>query len=378
MFTIMKSRRSLRPTNSPRLQQKMKWQYVAAGVTLAAIVVAAGVFVYLNLGNSHESKAANRRISYSKGTGNWNNNDSWESGVPLEGDSIVIKSSHTISLLKTTSYDLVNIAIYGKLWIDHSEQLKLGQNSTIKIFEGGTIDGGKSDGNAESAKSTKIVIGNTAVWTSNMGPVSGYSYMDKDGHHSMGLLPVKLAYFKAKSDKGKVMAEWATIMEENNDFFTIERSADGKNFQVVGTVPGAGNSKGELAYSFIDEAPLAGTSYYRLKQTDYDGKYEYFNLVTVNNQRSAGGGFPVLNVQAVGPNPFTHTFYINFDLTTDGPVEVRLMNMQGYLVVAEKIDGFSGSNRYDFNDRQGLQAGTYLLSLVQNNNSSKAIRLIKK
>lgn len=374
----MKSRRSLRPTNSPRLQQKMKWQHVAVGVAVAAIVVAAGVFVYLNLGNSHESKAATKQVVYSKASGNWNDIASWEPGIPQDGDSIVLKSGHTISLISTLEYDILNIAVYGKLWIDHAAQLKLGAGSTLEVFSPGSVDGGKTDGKAENSKSTKIVIGKNLVWDNSMGPVTGYSYMDQNGYKATGLLPIKLAYFKAKTENGKVVTEWATIQEENNDFFTIERSTDGKTFQKVGVVEGAGNSSSELTYSFIDESPLAGTSYYRLKQTDYDGKFEYFNLVTVNNQRRPGSGFPALNVQAIGPNPFSNTFYVNFELTNDGPVEVRLMNMQGHVVVSEVIDGFFGSNRYDFNDRQGLSAGTYLLSLVQNNNSSKAIRLIKK
>lgn len=372
-------RRSLRPKNSPRLQQKMKWQYIAAGVALVAIVVAAGVFIFLNFGNSHDSKAATRIVIHSSGSGNWGDGTSWDLGrVPQEGDSIVLKSSHTIKLMKTTSYDLVNIAVYGNLWIDHAAKLQLGPNSTLEVFSPGTVDGGKEDGTAASSTSTRIVIGGNSVWDSSMGPVSGYSYMDESGYQAIGLLPVKLAYFKAKAENGTVVTEWATIQEENNDFFTIERSNDGKNFQEAGTLAGAGNSNSELRYTFTDKTPLAGTSYYRLKQTDYDGKFEYFNLVTVNNERGISNSFPALNVQSVGPNPFHDTFYVNFDLSNNGAVEVRLMNMDGNLVVSETIDGYAGSNRFDFNDRQGIKPGIYLLSLVQNNNSSKAIRLIKK
>lgn len=340
-----------------------------------AIVVAAGVFIYMNLGNSHDSKAADKTYLYSNGNGAWDNPASWSLGrVPQDGDNIVIKAGHQIDLKKNATYTIMNVQVYGTFWIDQAAKLTMGSGSTIEVMQGGTVDGGKGGNNASS----KIIIGGNTVWNSSEPPVAGYMVIDETGQHNPGTLPVKLAYFKAKAENGKVVAEWATIMEENNDFFTVERSMDGKTFQKAGTVAGAGNSDTELSYSFTDEAPLAGTSYYRLKQTDYDGKYEYFNLVTVNNQRSISNATTALNVQSVGPNPFRDTFYVNFELGNDGPVEVRLMNMEGNLVVSETIDGFSGSNRYDFNDRNGIKAGMYMLSLVQNNMSSKAIRLIKK
>lgn len=346
---------------------------------LSVLAVSAVIFVYKNDKNSQTKITGPRAIIFSSGSGRWNNPGNWNPPrVPQEGDSIILKKGHTVSLQNTNTYKAVSVVVYGNLWMDHAAKLQLDEFSTIEVFGLGTIDGDKKEGSPEDSTTTSIEIGGKLVWHNEMGAVTGYSYFTKNGHEAIGLLPVKLAYFIATAENGKVLTQWATLKEENNQFFTVERSTDGKSFQKVGIVHGAGNSHKELVYSFTDEAPLSGTSYYRLKQTNYQGKYEYFNLVPVSNQRGAARGNPSLNIQAVGPNPFRKNFYVNFDLTKDGPVEVRLTDVEGRLVVSEIIDGFSGSNRYDFIDQKELKAGVYLLALVQNKHSSKTIRLIKK
>jgi len=94
-------------------------------------------------------------------------------------------------------------------------------------------------------------------------------------------LPVELLSFEAKPDQ-EVVCNWTTATELNNDFFTVERSSDGRNFEKVGTVKGAGNSTQQHDYKFIDTKPYRGVSFYRLKQTDFNGKSESFEKVAVN------------------------------------------------------------------------------------------------
>lgn len=88
---------------------------------------------------------------------------------------------------------------------------------------------------------------------------------------NLNVLPITLLSFTAEAKDAQVLTSWITASEMNNDFFTIERSADARNFKPIGTVEGAGTSHSMHAYSFIDDAPLSGISYYRLKQTDFDG-----------------------------------------------------------------------------------------------------------
>ncbi|WP_439881906.1 T9SS type A sorting domain-containing protein [Pontibacter sp. MBLB2868] len=94
-------------------------------------------------------------------------------------------------------------------------------------------------------------------------------------------LPVELMGFKAKVVDRDVILEWKTAMEESNDHFVIERSIDTRTFEGIGIAQGNGNTKQISNYRFIDERPLLGMSYYRLKQVDEDGTYTYSSLVSV-------------------------------------------------------------------------------------------------
>lgn len=96
-------------------------------------------------------------------------------------------------------------------------------------------------------------------------------------------LPIELASFNAKLAQKKVFLNWSTQTEVNNQFFTIERSSDNINYTPIAYVDGAGNSTVTRNYSTVDNTPLSGISYYRLKQTDYDGNYEYFAAKAINN-----------------------------------------------------------------------------------------------
>jgi hypothetical protein len=94
-------------------------------------------------------------------------------------------------------------------------------------------------------------------------------------------LPVELLDFNAAQKSDEVNVWWTTASEINNDFFTVERSADVKNFEAIAILNGAGNSNSSLNYNTVDGDPLNGISYYRLKQNDFDGKFTYSKIVQV-------------------------------------------------------------------------------------------------
>ncbi|MCC3154536.1 T9SS type A sorting domain-containing protein [Hymenobacter sp. BT770] len=94
-------------------------------------------------------------------------------------------------------------------------------------------------------------------------------------------LPVELISFVAlPTNRQTVLLRWATASEKNNASFTVERSADGKTFSTIRTVPGAGNTQARTNYELADEHPMSGTGYYRLRQNDFDGASTY-SLVRV-------------------------------------------------------------------------------------------------
>ena len=101
------------------------------------------------------------------------------------------------------------------------------------------------------------------------------------------VLPITLLSFTGKSLTNTTnLLEWITSTEINNDYFTLERSSDAQNFSAIGIVNGAGNSNISLNYNFIDDSPLKGINYYRLKQTDFDGVFSYSNSIALTNNNT--------------------------------------------------------------------------------------------
>ncbi|MCP4458054.1 MAG: hypothetical protein GY816_08535 [Cytophagales bacterium] len=97
-------------------------------------------------------------------------------------------------------------------------------------------------------------------------------------------MPVELIFFDARIEEDFVELNWATAMEDNNDFFTIEKSLDGSTFTLLAQVDGAGTFTSALNYFLTDTSPYNGLSYYRLSQTDFDGTQEILDPVAVNYQ----------------------------------------------------------------------------------------------
>jgi hypothetical protein len=102
-------------------------------------------------------------------------------------------------------------------------------------------------------------------------------------------LPVTFHDIKAEvRQRNQVKITWSTATEINNDYFTIERSPTGMSWEAIGVVPGAGNSSQKLSYSFVDNNPYWNTSYYRIRQTDYDGARSYSSVVVATMNEDSG------------------------------------------------------------------------------------------
>ncbi|MCF8331580.1 MAG: T9SS type A sorting domain-containing protein [Bacteroidales bacterium] len=116
-------------------------------------------------------------------------------------------------------------------------------------------------------------------------------------------LPIELTSFDARVNAQKnVDLNWTTATEINNDYFTIERTADGENWTTIATEPGAGNSNSSIDYAITDTDPLQGVSYYRLKQTDFDGAFSYSDIRQVE--------IKPWNDLSIYPNPTTANFSV--------------------------------------------------------------------
>lgn len=177
-------------------------------------------------------------------------------------------------------------------------------------------------------------------------------------------LPVELSSFEVKSMGNMVRLDWSTAIELNNDFFTVERSADGKYWVEVLTIDGSGNSDKMLHYHAIDDNPMKGLSFYRLKQTDYDGQYSYSETKSVSVVELLGDIY-------ASPNPSKGVFTINRDVADTQNIHVY--DSQGRVV-----NGYGISNQTQLKlDLSGFTTGVYFLNITVGS-QSETIRLVKE
>jgi hypothetical protein len=110
-----------------------------------------------------------------------------------------------------------------------------------------------------------------------------YYFIDDIVVQAVISLPVELTEFTAEENSGVNILHWETASEQNSRYFVIERSDDGVHFDSIGVIEAAGNSNSVNLYNFTDSLPFVGINYYRLKQYDADGRFEYSNIVHVKN-----------------------------------------------------------------------------------------------
>ncbi|MFA7272784.1 MAG: T9SS type A sorting domain-containing protein [Crocinitomicaceae bacterium] len=167
-------------------------------------------------------------------------------------------------------------------------------------------------------------------------------------------LPIGLLYFDAKMNNQRTVdLSWQTASETNNDYFTIERSKNGSSWETIGAVTGAGNSFLALSYQSIDPNPLMGISYYRLKQTDFDGKFTYSKSIAVNNQRAAS------EPMVIFPNP-THQFiHVLGEIKPTDMLEFYNSMGQNVSAIVPLLNSSGSLRQYDVS---ALSSGLYFLT----------------
>lgn len=175
-------------------------------------------------------------------------------------------------------------------------------------------------------------------------------------------LPVELLAFTASDKDDYVRLDWTTASEINNDFFTIERSSDMFSFDPLAIVSGSGNSNVLLSYQYDDREPLEGVSYYRLKQTDFDGSFKYSEVIKMQRSTILSEGLNML----VYPNPVANGF-INVSLSglmVNEDVQVIIFDITG----RQQYSGFLSAdengvivNRIDLNN--DMKKGVYILNI---------------
>jgi hypothetical protein len=178
-------------------------------------------------------------------------------------------------------------------------------------------------------------------------------------------LPIELTSFTAKCNmNGDVNLTWTTNSEENNDFFTIEKSYDGINFSSIGIVDGAGNSSSSINYYFVDtDKDLS--AYYRLKQTDFNGEATYSDLISVKCEENEK------NIYAYSDNG---QIIINIESNKEEKVNIEVVDARGRLITNTNIMTIKGMNTYNIDE--SISTGIYFIR-INSQTINKSIKIYK-
>lgn len=257
-------------------------------------------------------------------------------------------------------------------WNSYSGAVDNLANLIVSKWDGSTW---KDLGNGATTGS--VSPGTGTVKTS--ATVSAFSPFTLGSKTSSNPLPVELLRFIAFPENADVKVIWGTVAETNSNYFSVERcknncfNNDFKNWEVIATVDGAGNSNRQIDYSAYDKNPFPGLSYYRLKQTDYDGISKYFDPVAVRfdseKQISA----------EIYPNPSDGAFNLVLSgFEKDENIHIALVNSLGTVVYSS--DAGAGENENltaTIRVAEHFPAGVYLMEITTSRSTFKKKIIIK-
>lgn len=296
--------------------------------------------------------------------GNWDAAGSWTPAgcgavtTPSDACIIIIPACATVTVnINTPTYDNMEIYVYGTLNFGNGQKINMCAGY-IKVFPGGQLTGG--------TPGSKINICGTTVWnggTTSSGPIE---------FGGGTTLPSELISFNAIYTNGKVELSWITASETNNDHFTIERSRNGADFESVSLIDGAGTSTGMIEYAETDFHPFEGISYYRLKQTDYDGTYRYSSVVSVN-YIFGNDGFTIY------PNPGTagSTVFMDLRFPEGKEVLVVVRDIQGKEFFSKVVINSLDDQLTAIDPSNNISAGTYLIIASSENKIFSRLLVVK-
>ena len=290
--------------------------------------------------------------------------------TPSTATTIYIDNGVVVTIEKQTSDIewIADVIVEGTLIL--KTKLTLDEPSSCDLTMTVAIGGILTSSGGGGANELLIICGNVILSNSQGsglfnwedfpdGEVTGPQIINDVG----GTLPVELTSFDAKSEKKLINLTWSTASEQNNDFFTLEKSKNGEDFTLLGTVAGNGTTNTLSNYSLTDYSPYLGLSYYRLSQTDYDGTTVVFPIISVLHTSTAAGF-------SISPNPVSSP---SLKLKASGKgknerLELNIIDLQGKLVERKffKTDDF-GNVETEFQLKNQLQKGTYIFELVSEN-----------
>ena len=187
------------------------------------------------------------------------------------------------------------------------------------------------------------------------------------------VVPVELTSFTASVNSNNVLLNWRTATETNNKGFEVQRKSANSDWTKISFINGHGTTTNSNEYSYIDGNLEAGNYSYRLKQIDFDGSYEYSNIVTANVN-----ALVKFDLSQNYPNPFNPSTIIKYSIPSDGNVKLTVFNVLGQKVTT-LVNGYIKAGTYSINfNASNLNSGLYFYKLESGNFTSVKKMLLLK
>ena len=273
---------------------------------------------------------------------------------------------------------------YGDITINYS-LVDVANCSDLNVGTGGTISCGSGmQYNVNplfenpSAGNFQLQNASPALNAGDDSAISGYTQdlacnpriittVDLGAFENQSPLPVELLTFDAQLQGQQVQLSWTTTNETNNDYFTLEKSADGIHFEAFQQLDGAGTSRILLQYSHLDEHPFHGRTYYRLQQTDFDGRSTHSSIRVVEKQ---SGQFSVF------PNPVHDKLQLSFTDFEEGSYDYQIFDLTGKQLKHGQLNVYFGVHALQL-DAGNLQPGQYFIHISKSAQRLGSYRFVK-
>ena len=268
--------------------------------------------------------------SLSGGTGLQTQQFTWNWGEPGGGTQLEMSgwNGYSTDLFETLGSEILAVPL-GSL-VETGGTLEVVFEGSMEMFLS------RNYGNADGKVQTVPSIEGDATYTVNY-----------DIWEIQAILPVELISFDGEYKKGKVNLTWSTASEVNHDKFLIERTHDLREWRTIGTIKSEGNNFSYKNYAFIDDQPLEGISYYRLRQKDIDGSEMISNTISILSDTKVSSF-------TIYPNPVNEILQISYDSNSESNIIVR--NRNGQIVTQRKLSSIL--------DTKDLIPGLYILQII--------------
>ncbi|UKN03606.1 T9SS type A sorting domain-containing protein [Paracrocinitomix mangrovi] len=228
----------------------------------------------------------------------------------------------------------------------------------------------------DTANYTNVFCSNTGTtndiyWGPNILPANTTYYITIDGYAgndcifdlvitgAVTVLPIELHQFNASCNGDEVVLQWSTLSESNNDYFEIQRSFNGVEFETIGYMNGSGNSVTQQSYIFRDGQTFSSTVYYRLKQVDTDGKYEILDVISLQCEGAE-------DEISIYPNPSINGSTLSINVKQKQSSVIEIFNAENKMISSIPVDLQVGGNNFHLN-ADGFERGVYFVKIKLEN-----------